>query len=60
MGAAGGGHQEVCAWLLDRGADLNATDRVSCSVLLAARVDPMDLNATNQVSWLNEYLSSKG
>ena len=28
MWAAEGGHQEVCAWLADRGADPNATDRV--------------------------------
>ena len=28
MYAARGGHQEVCAWLADRGADPNATDQV--------------------------------
>ena len=40
MYAAEGGHQEVCTWLADRGADPTASDRVGCPVLLAASVDP--------------------
>ena len=42
MLAAAGGHQEVCAWLADRGADPNATDGVSWSNDLYSRTfDPL-------------------